>query len=67
MSPAQIVGRLMVARKIAGLSQAAVAARLGVTQTAVSYWESGKRDMDLASAVAYAAVVKLELGVRSAR
>ncbi len=63
----QILDRLVAARKTARLSQAAVAAQLGVTQTAVSYWESGAREMDLASAVAYAAAVNLELAVRGAR
>lgn len=30
-------------RKLRGLSQAEVAERLGVTKTAVHYWETGKR------------------------
>jgi len=36
------------ARERAVLSQEALAGRLGVTQTAVSYWEAGKRDPGVA-------------------
>jgi transcriptional regulator with XRE-family HTH domain len=42
--PAQQIGRrLKVARQRAHVSQAELAARLEVTQTAVSYWEAGRR------------------------
>jgi Zn-dependent peptidase ImmA (M78 family)/DNA-binding XRE family transcriptional regulator len=40
---AWISGRIREARETAGLTQAELATRLGRTQTAVSYWESGKR------------------------
>jgi transcriptional regulator with XRE-family HTH domain len=63
----KLVERLVAARKQARLSQADVAARLGVTQTAVSYWENGKREISLSEAVAYAEVVGLTLGLRMAR
>ena len=46
---------IRIARRIAGLSQAQLAARLGVTQTAVSYWESGKRGMTVANLLQVAA------------
>ena len=38
-----IAANLAAARKNAGFSQAEVARRLGVDQSAVSFWESGKR------------------------
>lgn len=42
--PAQQIGhRLKAARQRAHVSQAELAARLQVTQTAVSYWEAGRR------------------------
>jgi Zn-dependent peptidase ImmA (M78 family)/DNA-binding XRE family transcriptional regulator len=42
--PAQQIGRrLKAARQRAHVSQAELAARLEVTQTAVSYWEAGRR------------------------
>jgi transcriptional regulator with XRE-family HTH domain len=42
--PAQQIGRrLRTARLRAGVSQAELAAGLAVTQTAVSYWEAGRR------------------------
>jgi transcriptional regulator with XRE-family HTH domain len=40
--------RVRAAREDAGLSQEALGAKLGVTQTAVSYWEAGKRDPGVA-------------------
>jgi transcriptional regulator with XRE-family HTH domain len=39
--------RLRLARERARMSQEALAGHLGVTQTAVSYWEAGKRDMSV--------------------
>jgi Zn-dependent peptidase ImmA (M78 family)/DNA-binding XRE family transcriptional regulator len=40
---AWVAQRIRDAREDAGLTQAELAARLGRTQTSVSYWESGKR------------------------
>ena len=40
--------RIRSAREAAGLTQEELAGKLGVTQTAVSYWESGKRDLGVA-------------------
>jgi transcriptional regulator with XRE-family HTH domain len=54
---AWISARVREAREAAGLTQAELATRLGRTQTAVSYWEAGKRlpglddIIDLAGAV----------------
>lgn len=39
--------RIREAREEAGLTQAELAARMGRTQTAISYWESGKRQPGL--------------------
>ena len=51
--------RIAAARKNAALSQATLGQRLGVGQTAVSYWEADKREPCLADLVALAR----ELGV----
>lgn len=45
-------------RQDAGLSQAQIAAALGVSAPAVSRWESGRRDPSDAHLDAYAAVLK---------
>lgn len=49
-----VIAQLIAARREQRLSQAALARRLGITQTAVSYWESGKRDVSLVDAVRWA-------------
>lgn len=51
--------RIAAARKRAALSQAVLGARLGVSQTAVSYWESDTREPGLAELIGIAR----ELGV----
>lgn len=43
-SPATIGERIRQARKVAGLNQAALAERVGVSQPAVANWESGVHD-----------------------
>jgi transcriptional regulator with XRE-family HTH domain len=45
------------ARERAGLTQTALAERLGTTQTCISYWETGKRDMGAADLVKAAAAL----------
>lgn len=55
---AQRVGEAVrAARQRANLSQTGLADALGVTQTAVSYWESGKRGMGIGDLVAVAAAL----------
>lgn len=46
--------RIRSARESAGLTQEALAGKLGVTQTAVSYWEAGKRDPGIGDLTALA-------------
>lgn len=46
--------RMIKARLAAGLTQQAAANRIGVTQTAVSYWESGAREIGLSELDAFA-------------
>ncbi|WP_236718563.1 ImmA/IrrE family metallo-endopeptidase [Actinoplanes sp. TFC3] len=54
--------RIRAAREARGWSQGALASRLGRTQTAVSYWESGNRALALDDLIAVAEV----LGVSTA-
>lgn len=57
-----LVGRRLVTfREAAGLSQAQVAARVGITQPGLSYWERGMRDVPLQFAVRLAAVFQTEV------
>lgn len=56
-----VMTQLIKARKAAGLSQATLAKRLGVTQTALSYWESGKRAPSFAEVARWAAALGLAL------
>jgi transcriptional regulator with XRE-family HTH domain len=44
---ARVAARLRAARETAALTQSDLADRLNVTQTAVSYWESGQRSISL--------------------
>lgn len=52
----EVVGsRIREARESAGASQAKLAGVLGVTQTALSYWEAGVRSPSIETVVAIAA------------
>ena len=48
--------KLIEKRKIAGLSQTAVAKKLGCTSSAVSQYESGKREPDFETLVKLAEI-----------
>jgi transcriptional regulator with XRE-family HTH domain len=61
MTPTELLQRLVDARKAAGLTQRELGRLLGVTQTAVSYWEGGGRDMGLSTAAEYAKAVGMTL------
>jgi transcriptional regulator with XRE-family HTH domain len=56
-----VITRLVQARKDAHLSQAALADRLGITQTALSYWESGRREPAFVDVARWAAALGLVL------
>ena len=51
---ADVGERVRLARQRAPFTQEMLADQLGVTQTAVSYWEAGKRDMGVADLIAVA-------------
>lgn len=57
----RLVREVVTLRRHARLSQAVIAERLGVTQTAVSYWESHERDIPVDKLAEYAEVVGHEL------
>jgi transcriptional regulator with XRE-family HTH domain len=54
--------RIRARREQLGLSQAALADRLSRTQTAISYWEAGRRSPDVEDLVALADALDLEPG-----
>ncbi len=54
--------RIRARREELGLSQAALADRLSRTQTAISYWEAGRRSPDVEDLVALADALDLEPG-----
>jgi len=55
-------GRIRAERERLGLSQTGLAHRLGRSQTAVSYWEAGRRSPDLDDLVALAGALDLDPG-----
>lgn len=60
-----VVAELKARRIRAGLTQRAVAERMGCTQVAFSRWESGTRDPDLPTTQRWATVLGLGLYVES--
>ena len=56
------LGRLVSAREKAGLTQAQVAAVLGIPQSRVSRMESGERRVDIIELVAFAKLYRKSLG-----
>ena len=64
----QVAGQMLKARSRAGLTQDAVAARMGTTKSAISRLESaGKRAPSLATLKRYARAVGCELQVKLVR
>lgn len=54
--------RIRALREACGWSQVELAAKLGRTQTAISYWENGEREPGLADLVALAAAFTVHPG-----
>lgn len=60
VTPSAVGAHVRACRESTGVSQAGLAAELGVTQTAVSYWESGKRSLDVVTLLRIAAALRME-------
>lgn len=54
--------RIRRAREHTGLTQGTLAGAIGRTQTAISYWESGRRSPDIADLIALAGALDVEVG-----
>lgn len=63
--PEQLGPMLKAARKTAGLTQAALAARLGVSQSRVSDMEADPRSLDLGQFLALLSLLDLEIMLQS--
>jgi DNA-binding XRE family transcriptional regulator len=61
----ELMGRLRAARKVAGLSRAAVAARMGASEAAVARMEGG-RDTPISTVARFAAAVGAHLEIGAA-
>lgn len=61
----QLGQTLLSARKARGMSQAALASRLGLSQPRVSFLEQNAGDLSVGQLLAWCAVLGLELGVGS--
>lgn len=61
----QLGQTLLSARKARGMSQAALASRLGLSQPRVSFLEQNAGDLSVEQLLAWCAVLSLELGVGS--
>ena len=62
----ELMGRLRAARKAAGLSRAAVAARMGASESAVARMEGGGLDARISTVVRFAAAVGAHLEIGAA-
>lgn len=60
-STSQVGARIRRARQLHGLSQGDLGERIGKTQTAISYWEAGRRSPDVEDIVAIAEVLDVEV------
>lgn len=61
----QLGQTLLSARKARGMSQAALASRLGLSQPRVSFLEQNAGDLSVGQLLAWCAVLRLELSVGS--
>lgn len=61
-----LMKRLVAARIAAGLSQRDVARAMNRTPGCICHWECGNRQIDLADAATYAAVIGLNLDLAEA-
>ncbi len=59
---AELIDRLAELRRSQGLSQTAVAARMGTSQSALARLESGQSDVRLSTLARYAAAVDADIG-----
>ncbi|MEM9616250.1 MAG: helix-turn-helix transcriptional regulator [Actinomycetota bacterium] len=57
-----LIGRLSELRRSRGLSQTAVAARMGTSQSALARLESGQTDLRLSTLARYAEALDAEIG-----
>jgi Zn-dependent peptidase ImmA (M78 family)/DNA-binding XRE family transcriptional regulator len=60
-SPSEIGARIKRAREQQGLTQGELGERVGKTQTAISYWEAGRRSPDVDDIVAVADALDVEV------
>lgn len=58
----ELIARLAAVRQARGLSQTAVAARMGTSQSAVARLESGQTDVRLSTLTRYAQAVESAIG-----
>ncbi|MEN5000084.1 helix-turn-helix transcriptional regulator [Luteimonas sp. TWI875] len=63
LTSAQLGALLQAARKAQGLTQAALASRLGLSQSRVSHLELNAHEMSVAQLLAWCAALGLELGM----
>ncbi|SDV47164.1 helix-turn-helix domain-containing protein [Chitinasiproducens palmae] len=65
LTSVQLGSTLQAARKAQGLTQSALAARLGLSQSRVSHLELNAQELSVAQLLAWCAVLGLELAVGS--
>jgi transcriptional regulator with XRE-family HTH domain len=65
--PHPLVSQLAARRLSLGWTQHDLAMRIGVSQNAVSQWETGRSDLPLVRLLAYAAAVGLRVELRPGR
>ncbi len=55
----EIGNRIRITREAAGISQQVLGSRMGRTQTAISYWEGGRREIGVCDLLRIAAVLEV--------